>query len=49
MFAAMHTLWYPMLIDLLIYEEKLRRAGVLAREFAPRSASAAPSSAESSQ
>jgi hypothetical protein len=36
MHAGMHALWYPMLIDLLIYEEKLRRAGVLAREFAPR-------------
>jgi len=36
MFAAMHTLWYPTLIDLLIYEEKLRRAGVLDREAAPR-------------
>ena len=35
MHAGMHALWYPMLIDLLIYEEKLRRAGVLAREFAP--------------
>jgi hypothetical protein len=32
----MHALWYPMLIDLLIYEEKLRRAGVLDREYAPR-------------
>jgi len=36
MHAGMHALWYPMLIDLLIYEEKLRRAGVLDREFAPR-------------
>lgn len=36
MHAGMHALWYPMLIDLLIYEEKLRRRGVLAREFAPR-------------
>lgn len=36
MFAGMHTLWYPMLIDLLIYEEKLRRAGVLEREAAPK-------------
>lgn len=36
MFAGMHVLWYPMLIDLLIYEEKLRRAGVLAREAAPK-------------
>ncbi|MEZ4426682.1 MAG: glycosyltransferase family 2 protein [Nannocystaceae bacterium] len=27
--AGMHTLWYPMLIDLLIYEEKLRRSGAL--------------------
>ncbi len=35
MHAGMHALWYPMLIDLLIYEEKLRRAGVLDREFAP--------------
>lgn len=35
-FAGMHALWYPMLIDLLIYEEKLRRAGVLAREAAPK-------------
>jgi hypothetical protein len=35
-FAGMHTLWYPMLIDLLIYEEKLRRAGVLDREAAPK-------------
>ncbi len=32
--AGMHTLWYPLLIDLLIYEEKLRRNGTLAREFA---------------
>jgi glycosyltransferase involved in cell wall biosynthesis len=36
MHAGMHALWYPMLIDLLIYEEKLRRSGVLARENAPR-------------
>ncbi len=38
--AGMHTLWYPLLIDLLIYEEKLRRDGTLAREFeiAPSSA-----------
>jgi len=36
MHAGMHALWYPMFIDLLIYEEKLRRAGVLDREFAPR-------------
>jgi glycosyltransferase involved in cell wall biosynthesis len=34
--AGMHALWYPMLIDLLIYEELLRRDGVLAREYAPR-------------
>lgn len=34
--AGMHALWYPMLIDLLIYEEKLRRSGALARENAPR-------------
>lgn len=31
MHAGMHALWYPMLIDLLIYEEKLRRAGVPGR------------------
>ena len=36
MHAGMHALWYPMLIDLLIYEEKLRRRGVLDRENAPR-------------
>lgn len=36
MWSGMHTLWYPMLIDLLIYEEKLRRAGVLDREYAPK-------------
>ncbi|MBA3548178.1 MAG: glycosyltransferase family 2 protein [Nannocystis sp.] len=36
--AGMHALWYPMMIDLLIYEELLRRDGVLAREFAPRPA-----------
>jgi glycosyltransferase involved in cell wall biosynthesis len=36
MWSGMHALWYPMLIDLLIYEEKLRRAGVLGREFSPR-------------
>lgn len=36
MFAGMHALWYPMLIDLLIYEEKLRRRGVLAREAEPK-------------
>ncbi len=36
MHAGMHALWYPMLIDLLIYEEKLRRSGALARENAPR-------------
>jgi hypothetical protein len=35
MHAGMHALWYPMLIDLLIYEEKLRRRGVLDREAAP--------------
>ncbi|HEY8376370.1 MAG TPA: glycosyltransferase family 2 protein [Nannocystis sp.] len=34
--AGMHTLWYPMLIDLLIYEELLRRSGKLDAEFAPR-------------
>lgn len=34
--AGMHALWYPMLIDLLIYEERLRRAGVLDEEYAPR-------------
>lgn len=34
--AGMHALWYPMLIDLLIYEEKLRRNGVLAEENMPR-------------
>ena len=27
--AGMHALWYPMLIDLLIYEEKQRRSGTL--------------------
>jgi glycosyltransferase involved in cell wall biosynthesis len=36
MHAGMHALWYPMLIDLLIYEEKLRRSGKLAQENAPR-------------
>jgi glycosyltransferase involved in cell wall biosynthesis len=36
MHAGMHALWYPMLIDLLIYEEKLRRSGRLAQENAPR-------------
>ncbi len=35
MHAGMHALWYPMLIDLLIYEEKLRRSGALDRT--PRS------------
>lgn len=35
MHAGMHALWYPMLIDLLIYEEKLRRSGALAREERP--------------
>jgi glycosyltransferase involved in cell wall biosynthesis len=35
MHAGMHALWYPMLIDLLIYEEKLRRRGVLDREARP--------------
>ncbi|PCC70939.1 Glycosyltransferase involved in cell wall bisynthesis [Nannocystis exedens] len=34
--AGMHALWYPMLIDLLIHEELLRRAGKLDEEFAPR-------------
>lgn len=27
--AGMHALWYPMVIDLLIFEEKLRRRGLL--------------------
>lgn len=35
MHAGMHALWYPMLIDLLIYEEKLRRRGALERELLP--------------
>lgn len=34
--AGMHALWYPMLIDLLIHEELLRRAGKLDDEFTPR-------------
>src|SRR5690606_24152206 len=34
--AGMHALWYPMLIDLLIHEELLRRSGALAAEYAPR-------------
>jgi glycosyltransferase involved in cell wall biosynthesis len=34
--AGMHALWYPMLIDLLIYEELLRRSGKLDDEFKPR-------------
>lgn len=34
--AGMHALWYPMLIDLLIHEELLRRAGKLDDEHAPR-------------
>src|SRR5690606_24900673 len=34
--AGMHALWYPMLIDLLIYEELLRRSGQLEAEYAPR-------------
>lgn len=34
--AGMHALWYPMLIDLLIYEELLRRSGQLETEYAPR-------------
>ena len=29
--AGMHALWYPMVIDLLIFEEKLRRRGLLPR------------------
>ena len=29
--AGMHALWYPMVIDLLIFEEKLRRRGLLRR------------------
>jgi glycosyltransferase involved in cell wall biosynthesis len=36
MHAGMHALWYPMLIDLLIYEELLRREGKLDQEYAPR-------------
>ena len=40
--AGMHALWYPMLIDLLIYEERLRRAGVLDEEYAPRPVAEAP-------
>lgn len=34
--AGMHALWYPMLIDLLIHEELLRRAGALEAEYTPR-------------
>lgn len=34
--AGMHALWYPLLVDLLIYEELLRREGKLAEEYAPR-------------
>jgi hypothetical protein len=34
--AGMHALWYPMLIDLLIHEELLRRTGKLDEEFEPR-------------
>lgn len=34
--VVMHALRYPMLIDLRIYEETLRRSGVLAREAAPK-------------
>lgn len=36
MHAGMHALWYPMLVDLLIYEELLRREGKLEQEYAPR-------------
>jgi glycosyltransferase involved in cell wall biosynthesis len=36
MHAGMHALWYPMLVDLLIYEELLRREGKLDQEYAPR-------------
>lgn len=36
MHAGMHALWYPVLVDLLIYEELLRREGALAAEYAPR-------------
>ncbi len=34
--AGMHALWYPLLVDLLIYEELLRREGTLEVEYAPR-------------
>ncbi len=34
--SSMKAFWFPLLIDLFIYEEKLRRSGALAREFAPR-------------
>ena len=34
--SSMKAFWFPLLVDLFIYEEKLRRAGALAREFAPR-------------
>lgn len=34
--AGMHALWYPLLVDLLIYEELLRREGKLTAEYAPR-------------
>lgn len=36
MHAGMHALWYPLLVDLLIYEELLRREGRLEQEYAPR-------------
>lgn len=36
MHAGMHALWYQLVVDLLIYEELLRRDGTLDREYAPR-------------
>ena len=36
LYAAMHALWYQLVVDLLIHEELLRRSGALDREYAPR-------------